>query len=268
MIIIGKIIDLTGQRFGKLTVIERADDYVTPSGYKKIMWKCVCDCGNTVITSRGNLRSGHTRSCGCLWEETVVTHGKRNSRLYYIWAGIKQRCYNKNCDRYKWYGALGVNMCSEWKDNFYAFYEWSIKSGYDENAEYGECTLDRIDPTGDYSPENCRWASLFEQSINKRIKTKQAVYKGVEKPLSMWCKELGLDSHLVANRLSLGWSVEDAFETQQKHHKTRQSARKLKFNNEYKTVREWSEDLGIPKWKINWRLRNGWTEEEALTGKK
>ena len=159
--------DLTGKVFGKLTVI--SEDGRTAD--RCIRWKCLCECGNEVSTSGRSLTSGHTRSCGCLQKETTSAlrriHGDRDARLYAVWKGMKRRCENKTDNSYQWYGAKGVSVCEEWHD-YAAFRAWAIANGYDENAEYGKCTIDRIDPCGNYEPSNCRWVSMAEQNRNKR----------------------------------------------------------------------------------------------------
>lgn len=94
-------------------------------------------------------------------------HGGRNTRLYHVWQSMWQRCENKNCEAYVWYGAKGVKVCNDWK-SFASFRNWAMDSGYDEFAEKGKCTLDRIDVYGDYEPSNCRWATTAEQNRNMR----------------------------------------------------------------------------------------------------
>ena len=159
--------DLTGMKFDRLTVIEQAGR----TNDRHILWKCRCDCGNTTNVSSRDLKTGHTRSCGCLQKETVgnarLKHGDRDARLYSVWKTMKKRCENENCKSFKWYGAKGVAVCTEWHD-YTTFKKWAIQNGYDENAEYGQCTIDRIDPHGDYEPNNCRWVSMAEQAKNKR----------------------------------------------------------------------------------------------------
>ncbi len=162
-----KFNDLTGMVFGRLKVIEqngRTSD-------RHILWKCKCECGKFTNVSSRELRSGKTKSCGCLQKDKIremrYRHGDRNSRLYSVWKTMKKRCENKNCKSYKWYGAKGVSVCDEWHD-YLAFKRWALNNGYDEKAKRGECTIDRINPYGDYEPSNCRWVSMVEQARNKR----------------------------------------------------------------------------------------------------
>jgi len=162
-----KFNDLTGMTFGRLKVIEqngRTSD-------RHILWKCKCKCGKFTNVSSRELRSGKTKSCGCLQKDKIremrYRHGDRDSRLYSVWKTMKKRCENKNCKSYKWYGAKGVSVCDEWHD-YSAFKKWAFDNGYDEKTEKGECTIDRINPYGDYEPSNCRWVSMAEQARNKR----------------------------------------------------------------------------------------------------
>ena len=205
--------DLTGKTFGRLTVLERAEDHISHCGHKEIMWKCRCECGNEVIVRGQSLRSGVTRSCGCLkrelTSERTKVHGRHGERLYYIWCNIIQRCCNKNNQFYHYYGGRGIKICDEWRNDYIAFKEWALSTGYDESAPRGECTIDRIDVDGDYDPDNCRWANAKEQVRNRR-NTLKFTYNEEEKSLKEWCEESDLSYDTVYHRLKLGWTFEEA----------------------------------------------------------
>ena len=155
--------DLTGKRFGKLTVIKRVHNEKN----KHARWLCKCDCGNEVVVQSQSLKKS-TKSCGCLLVELHLTHGQAGTRLYNIWNVMKQRCGNPNNHNYKEYGARGISVCEDWKRSFETFQEWAMKTGYNPDLKRGECTLDRINNDGNYCPENCRWVTMKEQCQNRR----------------------------------------------------------------------------------------------------
>ena len=208
--------DLTGQRFGRLVVIERVESHIQPSGQRKTRWLCQCDCGNTKIVQYSQLKSGKTKSCGCLAREKskkrLITHGLSHTRLFIVWTGIKARCFNSKVIYYKDYGGRGIKMCEEWEKDFMAFKEWALTHGYDEKAERGECTIDRIDVNGDYSPDNCRFINMQEQCNNKR-NNRLIAYEGKTYTIQQWCKILGIKYTTLKSRLNLGWPIEKALTT-------------------------------------------------------
>ena len=159
--------DLTGQRFGRLVVIGREGS--TAQG--TATWRCLCDCGNECVVEGAKLRKGNTKSCGCLHNDAArqrrTTHGKSGTRIYAIWKTMIQRCSNPCNKNYDRYGGRGITVCTEWRNDFQKFYEWSKESGYDENAPVGRCTIDRIDNDKGYSPDNCRWVDIKTQRHNR-----------------------------------------------------------------------------------------------------
>lgn len=201
--------DLKGKQFGRLTVIERSGS----DANKNATWLCRCDCGNCKVISSASLVHGDTKSCGCLHRERVSnsmrTHGKSKTRLYRVWAGMKNRCYNPEASNYQYYGALGINVCDEWKDDFVAFESWALLNGYDATASAQECTLDRIDNTKGYSPENCRWANHSDQ-CNNQSTNRVFTYNGQTHTMSEWAKLVGIKYTTLRSRVRNGMAFEDA----------------------------------------------------------
>lgn len=243
----GKLIDLTGKRFGKLTVICRSENK-----NNKAMWMCQCDCGNKKIISGHHLRDGSTKSCGCLYSEKLLDiTGKKfgkltpikpigknkrnqviwlckcdcgklyetvasyivsgntrscgcsrmkngeihNQRLYNIWHGMKNRCYNSSHMAYKNYGGRGITVCEEWNNDFQSFYKWSVENGYSDSL-----TIDRIDKNGNYEPSNCAWKTMKEQANNTR-RNVNIEYNGETHTISEWIEIIGVTRRVMENRI-------------------------------------------------------------------
>lgn len=187
--------DLTGMKFGRLTVLRRAEN----DKWGFVRWLCVCDCGNEVCTSGASLRSGHTQSCGCLRRERIVDsttkHNGSHTKLYTIWQGMKRRCFNKNHKHYHLYGGRGITVHSEWIDNFGAFRDWAMSAGYTDGL-----TLDRIDVNGNYEPSNCRWITMHDQARNKSTNVIVS-YHGEEGCLTDMCRKLNISKAIARHRM-------------------------------------------------------------------
>lgn len=215
----GQFIDLTGNKYGKLTVVKRVEDHIQKSGAPKAMWLCKCECGGERIAYGQALRAGKIIDCGCgdferrsiQSTKNATTHGGSGTRLYRVWKAMKDRCLKPGCKEYQFYGARGITVCHEWM-NFPAFQAWANEHGYDPNAKRGECTLDRIDVNGNYEPNNCRFVDMSAQTRNK-TNNWMIEYNGKTQCLSDWARELGIKRLTLRNRLVSGWSIEKAFTT-------------------------------------------------------
>ena len=191
----GKLSDLTGLKFGRLTVIQRSG---TKNGH--VAWLCKCDCGKTIVTIGNLLKSGKSKSCGCKKIETCGDthriHGKSNTRLYIAWQHMKQRCCNTKNDRYKYYGGRGISICDDWMQ-FEPFEQWALSNGYED-----ELTIDRIDVNGDYCPENCRWVTWETQQNNKRNNNIIEAF-GEKRTLAEWSKISGVNRTTIQKRINV-----------------------------------------------------------------
>ena len=159
----GKPLDLTGQTFGRLTVLSK----IGRGKSHHIYWECRCECGALVSVRAMSLTTGHTKSCGCLNKEIITKHGKcrggEDSKLYVIWRAMHNRCYREKDISYPSYGARGVTIGKEWLENFFAFESWAKAAGFAPGLH-----IDRIDLNAGYSPENCRWVTQHENNQNRR----------------------------------------------------------------------------------------------------
>ena len=214
------LLDLTGERYGRLTAI-------SSTGVKKgtsMVWSFMCDCGNQVERASGEVRRGKTHSCGCLRSElskakmksfqtlgTIAssTHRMTGAPEFISWDSMKQRCLNPDHKSFKDYGGRGVVICDRWIDSFDKFL-----------ADMGErpegTTLDRVDTNGNYEPGNCRWATGKVQGNNKRS-SRNITFMGLTRTLKQWADGAGISNKVLAYRLANGWDMKEALMTKTDH---------------------------------------------------
>lgn len=190
------MMDLTGQRFGKLVVIarERRDDRAT-------WWLCQCDCGKRNAVRAYVLRGGDARSCGCA-RRNHLKHGLSDSPEAFAWSSMRQRCTNPKDPGYKNYGARGITVCDRWLNSFEAFYA-------DMGPRPPGCSIDRTNNDGPYSPENCRWVPRVAQANNKR-RNRRLTLGGRTYTVAEAARKFAIRPSTLKRRLDLGWTPERA----------------------------------------------------------
>lgn len=206
----GRFKDLTGQKFDRLTVIKR----VGTSKSGKVLWLCECSCRehNQITTTTSNLITGNTKSCGCLAKESAsrtgkanTIHGDTDTRLYRIFRGMKDRCYNSKNKDYARYGGRGIKVCEEWLNDYITFKKWATSNGYQEDL-----TIERKDFDKDYCPENCKWISMSQQQRNKS-NNRVITYNGESKILVEWAEQFNIPYNVLCARINeRGHTFEEA----------------------------------------------------------
>lgn len=195
--------DLTGRTFGRLTV----ESFLHRDGCREPVWHCRCACGKTRTAKAYKLLNGRSTSCGCLTLERISVankrHGLSRTAEHKCWQGIISRCCVPTDPHYENYGARGIRMCERWRQSFETFME---DMGPRPSPAH---SIDRIDNDGHYEPGNCRWATMAEQSLNKR-NTRYVTAFGRTQPLSAWAAERGMSKGLISDRLNRGWRPEKA----------------------------------------------------------
>jgi len=177
-----------GRKYGMMTVLSLGG-----RNGVKIQVVCRCDCGNIKTVNLTDLKYGHTKSCGCYWNlqhaNSITTHGMSRTRLYHIWGSMIYRCNNPNSKDYKNYGLRGIAVCNEWKHDYTLFHDWAINNGYSDHL-----SIDRINVDGDYTPDNCRWATNAMQMRNRRIdKRNTSGHTGVTFENNRWRARIKID---------------------------------------------------------------------------
>lgn len=200
-----KIIDRTGLRYGKLTVIDKAPNKsVTDTNAR---WSCLCDCGKTTIAYGQDLGRGKHQSCGCLHRGDAgkrnKTHGMSRTVAYRAWCQMRNRCNNPKSTKFKYYGARGIKVCERWSK----FENFISDMGHPSDG----LSLDRIDVNGDYEPSNCQWATKVQQANNKRVA--RLTYNGISMTVKEWADCLGISISTFRDRISASFPPEKLFST-------------------------------------------------------
>lgn len=158
-----RYIDMTGETFSRLTVL----GYAGRDRHGYALWLCRCECGKVFTVCSIHLRSGRTKSCGCLNREQLpianTIHGMTGTTIFNKWKYMRRRCSSPSAHNYKWYGGRGIRVCDEWEHSFQAFYDWAMANGYDDSL-----SIERIDVNGNYEPSNCTWIPMRDQAKNKQ----------------------------------------------------------------------------------------------------
>lgn len=217
----GKMIDISGGVYGRWKVIEFSG--MNKSGGST--WLCECECGVRRCVDGRSLRSGASKSCGCLGAEhriaaavaAVTKHHGKSERLYNVWSGMKDRCNNPKNKFYDRYGGRGITICDEWASDYTAFRDWAFANGYDPTLQKGKCTLDRLDNNKGYCPENCAWRTS-KQQCNNRSNNHVIEYNGIKHTLSEWAEITGLRKDTLRRRIEVyGWDLTKAITTPNLH---------------------------------------------------
>ena len=241
-------LNLIGKRFGRLTVKEKL-----PNGE----YLCECDCKNTIIVKEDDLLNKLVRNCGCY----TMNKNKDNSipeytkeRSFKVWKSIIERCYLPSNKAYKYYGGKGIRMCEEWLHDYLKFRDFLYENGYDENAPFGKCTVDRIDNNVGYCPENCRIVDMRFQSLNK-TNNHIIIYKGKRMTVTEAAEMNGLTNSQVFDRLNKGWDMNRAL------HKPLTQVGTYEADGKSLTIREWAKFLNTTYSIIKGRLKTRTMQE-------
>jgi hypothetical protein len=194
--------DLTAKRYNRWTVL----GFSHTDKHRTQFWNCICECGKQKVVNAAHIKTGRSRSCGCLQKETISKlkkHGQYGTKLYGVWAGMKQRCQNPKAHEYENYGGRGITVCTNWQ-TAKPFLDWALANGYREGLQ-----LDRINTDKGYSPENCRFVTPAENECNRKNNVFLTVGNET-KTISEWSRIVGCKKDLIYSRIKLGWDAKKA----------------------------------------------------------
>lgn len=230
------------------------------------MWLCRCDCGKEKVLQGKLIKSGNTKSCGCLRDELRSRERPHNSPKrrpaeYLSWCHIKTRCLNPKCPSYPDYGGRGITVCERWKNSFQDFFE---DMGPRPSASH---SIERNNNNGNYEPSNCRWASPKDQANNRR-NSRIIEFQGKSQTAQQWSDELKIPHHIIHRKHALGWPINQICEyaaMRSAHNAAHPKNRKYEFNGKSMTLQQWSISLGLSKNAVRHRIALGWTITDALS---
>lgn len=244
-----KTLILIGKRINRLLIVS-----FSHNSKGQYYFKCVCDCGVQKIIRGVDIMNNLTKSCGCLNKEQIKlnsrTHGMEGTKTYWTWQRMKGRCLRKYSIGYHNYGGRGIKVCDRWLNSFENFYA-------DMGLKPEGKSIDRIDNNGNYTPENCRWATQKEQANNTRSNVRITL-NGKTRTISQWLDRTNQTKSLFHRRRKLGWSIRKALMT------PTYKPRKLTINNTTRTIVEWALLSGVTRKTVVNRLNQGASPEQAL----
>lgn len=212
----GNVKDITGQTINNWYVIKEAGR--SKSGTARFLCRCLL-CGNERLVEGRSIRSGVSKGCGCYHPKRMETT-RHDERLYGVWGGMRDRCNNPNSPQYKWYGGRGIRICPEW-DDYSNFRSWAYSHGYDDSAKKYQCTIDRIDTNGNYSPDNCAWRTQKQQCNNTRS-NHLLTHNNETHTIQEWSEITGIRKDTIRRRIAVyGWSVDRALSEKTHNHNRR-----------------------------------------------
>lgn len=247
----GSFKDLTGQHFGRLTALESLPPHGKNSSR---LWLCECECGEIAIVRGTDLTNGHTMSCGC-YRKMKKAVPMSELRLHRIWSNMKQRCANPNKRDFKYYGARGISVCEEWRQDFWNFYHWAMLNGYKDGL-----TIERVDYDGNYEPSNCKWIKATEQQRNMRTNRVFEVF-GRRFTLTELCRLYGQPRSTVTDRPDKGQPLLTALK---KNGRYKLDNRLLELSDRLKELRDKKGDLEYEVKQVNGEIENITTEMIGL----
>lgn len=251
-----RMIDLTGRKIGRWTVVSRAEN--DPKGQSR--WNCKCDCGTERDVPGVTLRGDRTHSCGCLKTELTIArstkHGHSSSTTisptYHSWVGMTQRCSNPKHKDYDRYGGRGITVCEKWR-TFSGFLE-------DMGEKPEGSSIERAENDLNYDKDNCKWATVSEQANNKS-NNRVVEFDGESLTVAQWAIKTGINNNTILDRLNRGWDVKNVLTKEVNPH----NKKFLTIDGETKEIGEWIKNKGIKVSTYYYRIKKGMTPEEALS---